>query len=288
MTVASEPQVATIEAQLQRARHQLASVAVEEPRRTASTLLAAVLQCDQSHLFAYPERELTEQESARFDTFIERRAAGEPTQYLTGVREFFGRNFEVDPTVLIPRPETEFLIEAVLGEALDDTRILDLCTGSGCIATTLACERPSNQVFATDISADALRIAQRNSDRHDASVSFLQGDLLDAIRDESFDIIVCNPPYVAERDRATLSREVRREPALALFAGTDGFTIYRRFIPAAARVLRPAGLLVLELGYDSLPGVRELLGEWDRVEIRPDLAGIARVALARRPPFASR
>lgn len=288
MTVAAEPQAATIEAQLLPARYQLASAAVEEPRRTAGTLLAAVLDCDQTHLFAYPERVLTEPESAHFAELVARRAAGEPTQYLTGVREFFGRDFEVDPTVLIPRPETEFLIEAVLGEAPDSARILDLCTGSGCIATTLACERPNNQVFAADISADALRIAQRNSGRHDASVSFLQGDLLDAVRDESYDVIVCNPPYVAERDRATLSREVRREPSLALFAGTDGLAIYRRLIPAATRVLRPGGLLVLELGYDSLPGVRELLGEWDRVEIRSDLAGIARVALARRPPFASR
>ena len=112
--------------------------------------------------------------------------------------------------------------------------------------------------------------------------------MLDDVRDESFYFIVCNPPNVSERDRATLSREVRREPALALFAGTDGLAIYRRLIPAAARVLRSGGLLVLELGYDSLPDVRELLGEWDRVEIRPDLAGIARVALARRPSFASR
>ncbi len=288
MTVAAEPQAATIEAQLRRARHQLASAAVEEPRRTASTLLEDVLGRDQSYLFAYPERELTEEESARFADLVDRRAAGEPTQYLIGVREFFGRDFEVNPAVLIPRPETEFLIESVLGEVLDDARILDLCTGSGCIATTLACERPSNQVFATDISADALRIAQRNSGRHDVSVSFLQGDLLDAVCDESIDVIVCNPPYVSERDRATLSREVRREPALALFAGTDGLAIYRRLIPAAARVLRSGGLLILELGYDSLPGVRELLGEWGRVEIRPDLAGIARVALARRPPFTSR
>jgi release factor glutamine methyltransferase len=288
MTVAAEPQAATIEAQLQRARHQLASAAVEEPRRTAGILLAAVLDCDQTHLFAYPERVLTEPESACFADLVDRRAAGEPIQYLTGVREFFGRDFEVNSTVLIPRPETEFLIEAVLGEAPDNARILDLCTGSGCIATTLACEQPNSQVFATDISADALRIAQRNSGRYDASVSFLQGDLLDAVRDESFDVIVCNPPYVSERDRVMLSREVKHEPSLALFAGTDGLAIYRRLIPAATRVLRPGGLLVLELGYDSLPGVRELLGEWDRVEIRPDLAGVVRVALARCSPFASR
>jgi release factor glutamine methyltransferase len=282
MTVAAEPQAATIEAQLDRARHQLASAAIEEPRRTADTLLSNVLQCDPSHLFTHPERELTEQESARFAALVERRASGEPTQYLTGVREFFGRDFEVNPSVLIPRPETEFLIEAVLCEVPGAATILDLCTGSGCIATTLACERSAYQLFASDISAAALDTARRNASRNGARVSFAQRDLLEDVEEHSFDVIVSNPPYVAERDRPTLSREVGHEPALALFAGDDGLEIYRRLIPAAERVLRPGGLLVLELGYDSLPGVKQLLAGWDAVEFRPDLAGITRVALARR------
>jgi release factor glutamine methyltransferase len=288
MTVAAEPQAATIEAQLQRARRQLASTAVDEPRRTADTLLAAVLECDASHLFAHPERVLTEQESAQFNALIDRRTSGEPTQYLTGVREFYGRDFEVNPSVLIPRPETEFLIDAVLGESSGDAKILDVCTGSGCIATTLACERPTSTLFASDISADALDTARRNAARHGAAVVFAERDLFDGYEDDFFDVIVGNPPYVAERDRPTLSREVQREPALALFAGDDGQDIYRRLIPAAKRVLRPSGLLVFELGYDSLPGVRDLLSDWDAVEFRPDLAGIQRIALARRPPFASR
>lgn len=288
MTVAAEPQAATIEAQLLRARRQLASAAVDEPRRTADSLLAAVLECDASHLFAHPERELTEQEAAQFSALINRRANGEPTQYLTGVREFYGRDFAVNPSVLIPRPETELLVEAVLELATTDAKILDVCTGSGCIATTLVCERSTYRLFASDISVDALDTARRNAARHGAAITFSERDLLTDIEDASFDVIVSNPPYVSERDRPTLSREVQREPALALFAGDDGLDVYRRLIPTAKQALRPGGLLALELGYDSLPGVRDLLGDWDAVEFRPDLAGIPRIALARRAPFASR
>lgn len=288
MTVAAEPQAATVAAQLDRARRQLASAAVEEPRRTAETLLGIVIGGDRSYFFAHPELELTSPESLRFADLVERRAAGEPTQYLTGVREFYGRDFEVNPQVLIPRPETEQLVEAVLSLAPPEARILDVGAGSGCIAATLYCERPSFTVFAADISAAALQTAQRNAARCQAAVAFLQGDMLEAVADESLDVVVSNPPYIAERDRAGLSREVRREPELALFAGKDGLAAYNRLIPAAARVLRQNGLLALELGYDSLPGVQTLLKGWDDVEIQADLAGIPRIALARRPSFRPR
>lgn len=288
MNVAADPQAVTIGAQLEAARLQLVDAAVDEPRRTADTLLASVLGCDASHLFAHPEWELTEQESAQFSALLDRRAAGEPTQYLTGVREFYGRDFEVNSSVLIPRPETELLVEAVLELAATGAEILDVCTGSGCIATTLACERSTYTLFASDISAEALVTARRNAARHGVPVTFAEQDLLDGVEDASFDVIVSNPPYVSERDRPTLSREVQCEPALALFAGDAGLDIYRRLIPAAKQALRPGGLLALELGYDSLLGVRDLLIQWDAVEFRPDLAGIPRIALARRPSFASR
>jgi release factor glutamine methyltransferase len=281
MTVSAEPS-ATVATQLEEARRRLAEDSIEEPRRTAESLLGFVIGCDRSHLFAHPERALSEQEMERFNSLIERRAAGEPTQHLLGVREFFGRDFEVNPAVLIPRPETELLVEAVLERAPENARVLDVGTGSGCIAVTLACERPSWSVYATDLSEPALRVAESNAKRLGAQVEFRLGDLTEPFDGESFDVVVSNPPYVAQRDRPTLSRELSWEPELALFAGEDGLDVYRRLVPAAARVLRPGGLLAMELGYDSLPGVLELLEEWDDVETRPDLAGIIRMALARR------
>ncbi|MDA0204650.1 MAG: peptide chain release factor N(5)-glutamine methyltransferase [Acidobacteria bacterium] len=286
--MAVEPQTATVEAQLEQASHQLAAAPVEEPRRTAESLLGFVMGCERSHLFAHPERELSLKEAEQFQLLVERRFSGEPTQYILGVREFYGRDFEVNPAVLIPRPETELLIEAVLEQLPEFACVLDVGTGSGCIAVTLACERPSLKVHAVDISEPALAVAENNAQRHQAGVKFRRGDLTEPFADESFDVVVSNPPYVAERARPALSREVRREPELALFAGLDGLDVYRRLIPDAGRVLRPGGLLAMELGHDSLPGVLALLAGWDDVETRPDLAGIARIALARRPRFAQR
>jgi release factor glutamine methyltransferase len=283
VTVAVKPQTATVEAQLEQARRQLAAAAVEEPRRTAESLLGFAIGCERSHLFAHPERELSLEQAEQFQDLVARRVGGEPTQCILGVREFYGRGFEVNPAVLIPRPETELLVEAVLEKTAESARVLDVGTGSGCIAVTLACERPSWEICATDISEQALAVAENNARNLKARVEFRHGDLTEPFEGESFDVVVSNPPYVAERDRPTLSREVRREPETALFAGDDGLDIYRRLIPAAARVLRPGGLLAMELGYDSLPGVLQLLEGWDDVETRLDLAGITRIALARRP-----
>jgi release factor glutamine methyltransferase len=282
MTGAHEPREATVKAQLEHARRQLAAAGIEEPRRTAESLLGFVTGCESSHLFAHPERELSVDEAEQLQALVARRVEGEPTQYIFGVREFFGRDFEVSPAVLIPRPETELLVEAVLEKGPESARALDVGTGSGCIAVTLACERPSWEICAVDISEPALAIAENNAERLKARVEFRHGDLTEPFEGESFDVVVSNPPYVAERDRPTLSREVRREPEAALFAGADGLDNYRRLIPGAARVLRPGGLLAMELGYDSLPGVLALLEGWDDVETRPDLTGITRIALARR------
>jgi release factor glutamine methyltransferase len=251
-------------------------------------LLASVICCERSSLFAHPEREISLADAQRFELLVTRRAAGEPTQYILGVREFFGRDFEVSPAVLIPRLETELLVEAVLERATENARVLDVGTGSGCIAVTLACERPSWQVCATDISESALAGAENNARRLAARVEFRQGDLTAPFSGESFDVLVSNPPYVAQRDRLMLSRELHWEPELALFAGEDGLDIYRRLVPAAARALRPGGLLAMELGYDSLPGVLALLEGWDDVETQSDLAGITRIVLARRSRFAQR
>jgi release factor glutamine methyltransferase len=183
--------------------------------------------------------------------------------------------------VLIPRPETEHLIEAALGHVRDARTILDIGTGSGAIAVTLALETKA-RVAATDISVDALRIAQQNTRALGAQVAFIACDLGTAFADGSFNLVVSNPPYIAARDRASLQSEVRdHEPALALFGGEDGLAIYRRLIPEAARLLRSGGWLMMELG-DAI-GVREMCADWTGVEIVNDLAGIARVLIARKP-----
>ena len=215
-----------------------------------------------------------------YGRYLHERMQGKPTQHITGRQEFYGREFRVTPDVLIPRPETEHLIEAALPFGNAATRILDIGTGSGAIAATLALETKA-RVIATDISLPALAVAQRNAQALGASVDFTACDLGSAFTDASFHLIVSNPPYVAERDRATLQPEVRdREPALALFGGDDGLTVYRRLIPEAARLLRPGGWLMMELG-EATP-VSEMLSDWHDVEIRNDLAGIPRVVIARK------
>ncbi|MDP8990385.1 MAG: peptide chain release factor N(5)-glutamine methyltransferase, partial [Acidobacteriota bacterium] len=207
------------------------------------------------------------------------RMKGEPTQYITGRQEFYGREFRVTRDVLIPRPETEHLIEAALARGAES--ILDIGTGSGAIAVTLALET-TMRVTATDVSPAALRVARQNAQALAARVDFVACDLGAAFNDGSFDLVVSNPPYVAERDRASLQSEVRdHEPGLALFGGEDGLAVYRRLIPEATRLLRPDGWLMMELG--DAEAVREMCADWSGVEVVNDLAGIPRVLLARRP-----
>jgi release factor glutamine methyltransferase len=204
-----------------------------------------------------------------------------PTQYITGTQEFFGRDFRVTPDVLIPRPETEHLIEAALRQPA--RAIVDVGTGSGAIAITLALEAHA-RVIATEISRAALTVARNNSLRLEAQVDFLECDLGSALRSHNFDLVVSNPPYIPETDRATLQREVRdHEPSLALFAGVDGLEVYRRLIPEAARLLKPGGRLVMELGYNSIDPVRQMLDwSWSEIEVIYDLAHIPRVLTAVR------
>jgi release factor glutamine methyltransferase len=202
---------------------------------------------------------------------------GKPTQHITGVQEFFGREFRVTPDVLIPRPETEHVIEAAL--TLGARKIVDIGTGSGAIAITLALETGAS-VVGTDISLAALRVAAANA--LGSRVQWLACDLGSALAG-GFDLVVSNPPYIATRDKSTLQREVRDyEPEIALFGGDDGLDVYRRLVPEAARLLAPGGWLVMELGHTSSEAVAGMLNSWSDVETRKDLAGLPRVIIARR------
>jgi release factor glutamine methyltransferase len=279
--------------------------AAEVPSHTlaAELLLMHVLGRDRAWIYTHPEDTLEPAAVDRYFALVARRAAGEPTQYLTGKQEFWGLEFEVAPAVLIPRPETEHVVEVALerlgargikinmttGLPSPPLRIADVGTGSGCIAVALAHELPHAEVLATDIFAQALEVARRNASRHGVGdrVLFLQTDLLESVNEaNSFDLIVSNPPYVARNESHQLPREVRdHEPASALFGGPTGAEIYPRLVEQAATLLRPRGILVLELGYNSLEHVRLLLyGQpaWVNVSVTNDLAGIPRVIAAER------
>jgi release factor glutamine methyltransferase len=262
----------------------------------AELLLMHVLQRDRTWLYAHPEFELSPEDAAAYAHLIERRSEGVPTQYLTGRQEFWGLEFQVGPGVLIPRPETEHTIEVALerlgARRAEPLRIVDVGTGSGCIAIALARELPRAEIVATDISAAALDYAQRNAAGHGVSkrIQFLRADLLEAAmealgRAESrFDLIVSNPPYVGRNDAGSLPREVREhEPAEALFAGDDGLQIYPALIDEAARKLAPSGIVVLEIGYNGAQYVGSLLSasQWTDLRVTRDLAGIERVISAR-------
>jgi release factor glutamine methyltransferase len=262
----------------------------------AELLLMHVLQRDRTWLYAHPEFELSPEDAAAYAHLIERRSEDVPTQYLTGRQEFWGLEFQVGPGVLIPRPETEHTIEVALerlgARRAEPLRIVDVGTGSGCIAIALARELPRAEIVATDISAAALDYAQRNAARHGVSkrIQFLRADLLEAAmealgRAESrFDLIVSNPPYVGRNDAGSLPREVREhEPAEALFAGDDGLQIYPALIDEAARQLAPSGIVVLEIGYNGAQYVDSLLSasQWTDLRVTRDLAGIERVISAR-------
>jgi release factor glutamine methyltransferase len=229
---------------------------------------------------------LDEDDLLAFASLAARRAGGEPVAYLVGRREFFGRDFEVSPAVLIPRPETELLVETALAKCRRwSRRILDLGTGSGCIAISLALELPLAQVTAVDASAPALAVARRNADRHSARLRFVQSDWFDALGEEAFDLIVANPPYVAAADPHLAAGDLRHEPAAALASGTDGLDALRRIIADAPAHLAPGGQLWLEHGYDQAAAVQELLlaAGLTAVEQHSDLAGIIRVSGGRLP-----
>jgi len=251
-------------------------------RLTAEVLLMHALQRDRAYLYAHSTDELTELAWIHYGRYLHERLKGKPTQYITGHQEFYGRDFHVTRDVLIPRPETEHLVEAALARIRQGDVVLDIGTGSGAIAITLALET-SARVFATDISTPALSVAQSNAARLSAPVAFLPCDLAGCCRDRSIDVLVSNPPYVPATDHPGLQREVRDyEPPVALFGGPTGLEIYERLIAEAARVLRPSGWLLLELGYNSLDAVRAMLSaNWTDISVAHDLAGFPRVVSAR-------
>jgi release factor glutamine methyltransferase len=273
----------------------------------AELLIMFALNCDRAYLYAHPERELTSDETRRYDEVVARRASGVPAQYITGHQEFWGLDLIVTPAVLIPRPETEHVVEAVLElissagakpsheqdqrprtgvSAPHDLLIVDVGTGSGAIALALAQEIPTAEIHATDNSPEALEIARANAARHEftSRIHFHLADLLGGLPSGSFDVVVSNPPYVGDSEEESVQLEVRKfEPRHAVFAGPTGVEVIERLIPQARETLRPGGWLVFEISGTIADRVRDLLRDWDEVGIRNDLQGIARVAMARKP-----
>lgn len=265
----------------------------DHAHRDAELLLLHVLQIDRTTLLAYPTRLLTEQQLLVYQAAIDRRQKHEPIQYITGQQEFFGLQHKVTPATLIPRPETEHLVEAVLDRLPGSDsnaaplRILDIGTGTGAIALALARHLAHARITAIDLSAEALEVARQNAAAHNLAgrVSFLLSDLLTGLpkkeQTDSFDVIVSNPPYIPESDRAELHPQVRDyEPAQALFAGTLGLDIYRRLIPQAHAALKPGGLLALEIGHGQKEALLDLLSNWRNISFIDDLQKIPRVAIA--------
>jgi release factor glutamine methyltransferase len=294
---------------LNAAVERLTSAQVPSPRMNAELLIMFTLGCDRAYLYAHPERELTSGEMLRYDEALARRASGVPAQYITGHQEFWGLDLIVSPEVLIPRPETEHLVEEVLElipraaanqnpiqnhdqeqrtgvSAPHGLRIIDVGTGSGAIALALAKELPTAQIHATDISSEALEVARANAARHELTsrIEFHQADLLDGFSPTSFDFVVSNPPYVGESEEDSVQLEVRKfEPRHAVFAGPTGLEVIERLIPQALAVLKPGGWLVFEISGTIAEAARHLLKGWADVRLTNDLQGIARVAAARKP-----
>jgi release factor glutamine methyltransferase len=285
----------TLREALTRATHQLEAIpdVREDAGRDAALLLRYALGITQAAMLTDLDRPLTSEQQAAYDAMILRRAANEPIQYITGEQEFYGLVLRVTRAVLIPRPETEILVEAVLGEVKragmqSVIRILDVGTGSGAIAIALAHTLRGARITAVDLSDAALEVAASNAARHGLAnrIQFIESDLLEGLPDgeDSYDVIVSNPPYVCAGDRPSLHPQVREyEPDVALFAGADGFDIYRRIIPQARAALLPNGLLAMEIGHGQREAVASLLSGWNELRFVDDLQGIPRVVLARRP-----
>ncbi len=270
------------------------------------------LGCDRAYLYGHPERELTEEEQSRYEAALAQRSTGIPAQYITGHQEFWGMDLTVSPAVLIPRPETEHVVEKVLelvaaneswtGETpvapqtesslerrasppAQPLQIVDVGTGSGCIALALAEELLQTEIQATDISPAALEIARANAARLqlEKRIQFHETDLLAGIEKKTFDFVVSNPPYVGESEEDSVQLEVRKfEPRNAVFAGPTGLEVIERLIPQAREILKPGGWLVMEISGTIAERVRELLGDWENVQITNDLQGIPRVASAQK------
>ncbi len=257
--------------------------AATEARREAEVLLCFVLGQSRTYLFTWPERALSPEQQAQFDQLIEQRAQGVPVAYLIGEREFWSLPLKVSPDTLIPRADTEVLVEQALARMTPSTRVLDLGTGTGAIALALASEYPAAEVWAVDASAGALAIARHNAERLGLSVQLLQSDWFAELASQSFDLIASNPPYIAARDQHLAQGDLRFEPRSALVSGEDGLDDIRRILRDAPAHLRAQGWLLLEHGYDQGEAVRTLLesGGFVAVETVADYAGRDRVTLGR-------
>jgi release factor glutamine methyltransferase len=264
----------------------------------AELLLMFTLGCDRAYLYAHPERDLTSDEIARYNTVLSERSRGVPAQYITGHQEFWGMDLIVTPAVLIPRPETEHVVETVLelvhmkrpgreehSPQTTPLRIVDVGTGSGTIALALAKELPQAEIHATDVSLAALKIARTNAARHqlESHIRFHHGDLLAGFQDNFFDLVVSNPPYVGESEEDQVQLEVRKfEPRNAVFAGRSGIEVIARLIPQSGTALRVGGWIVMEISGTIVEGTTSLLDRWKDIRIVKDLQGIPRVVAARK------
>ncbi len=255
---------------------------VPDPRLDAEWLLSEVLGISRLEMLLNKRRVLTQAEEAAYEALLIRRETREPLQYILGSQRFMGFSLKTDERALIPRNDTEALCEEALKYIQPDSRILDLCTGSGALAVAVKKLCPSAEVIASDISEAALSLARENAAALNADVRFVQGDCFAPLAGERFDVIVCNPPYIPETLRGSLQAEVEREPALALFAGEDGLDLYRRIVREAPAHLLPRGRLCLEIGDGQAEAVKDLLREsFDDIQVLNDLNGLPRVVSAR-------
>jgi len=281
--VIKKPSSLSIGSAVREGAQRLSEAGVAEPRREAGSLLAHALSRDRSFVIAHAGDALNDSEGGAFRSLIARRAGGEPLQYITGQQEFFKLDFEVTPAVLIPRPETELIIEVALELLGDDPQpyFADIGTGSGCIAISILHELSAARAVATDVSTAALRVAQQNAERHGVAdrLAVLESDCfsaLDATR--RFSLIASNPPYISDDELKSLQPEVNREPRAALAGGPDGLSVIRRLLLEAPQFLRPRGYFVFEIGFGQSEAVEHLIDRraWHLLEIRTDLQKIPR------------
>lgn len=277
----------TIAEALQTSARRLADMDLRDPGRDASYLLTFAISRDRAFVIAHPEYELSSSEAAKFNSFIERRSMSEPVQYITNKQEFFGLEFFVDPSVLIPRPETELLVEHSLDFLRSRTsrRFLELGVGSGCISVSILKNEIGASGFAFDVSENAIKTASRNAEAHGVAdrLTFDVSDLFDNVPQEQFDLVVSNPPYIASDEYAELDREVRDfEPTIALTDGNDGLSVIEKILLTSPKYLASGGLLLVEIGWKQSDAVLGMIdpSQWSSVEMIPDLQGHMRTLKA--------